>query len=149
MKTVAELLEELNQIDDKITVEAKSASDVGRSLLETVYAFANEPNLGGGHVLLGVVQAEQSFWPTYRVIGLKDPDRIQSQIASQCATAFNIPIRGVRTTIWWSSIRTGVGRASTTKSSPTLSFGRFLQPSTRRTSLGFATGSFFTRREDR
>lgn len=53
--TAVELLESLNLLDEHERIEAKRASDIGKSLLETVCAFANEPCLGGGWLLLGVV----------------------------------------------------------------------------------------------
>jgi ATP-dependent DNA helicase RecG len=93
MKSAAELFDELNQLDEHHTVESKTAAEVGRSLLETVCAFANEPNLGGGYVLLGVAAAKDSLWPSYEVLGIDYPDQLQSDIASQCTSVYNVPIR--------------------------------------------------------
>lgn len=53
MRSAAELFEELNAVDESNRIEAKRASDVGKSVMETVIAFANEPGLGGGYLLLG------------------------------------------------------------------------------------------------
>jgi hypothetical protein len=52
MRSAAELFEELNAVDESNRIEAKRASDVGKSVMETVIAFANEPGLGGGYLLL-------------------------------------------------------------------------------------------------
>ena len=93
MKTAAELFSELNDLDEHLTVEAKTAADVGKSMLETVCAYANEPGLGGGDILLGVARVDDSLWPTYQVVGIDNPDQIQADVATQCATAFNVPIR--------------------------------------------------------
>ena len=93
MKTAAELLSELDELDEHVSVDAKTASDVGKSVLETICAFSNEPDLGGGYVLLGVAPAEDSFWPTYEVVGVDDPDKLQADIATQCASMFNVPLR--------------------------------------------------------
>lgn len=93
MKTAQELLTELNTLDEHLTIEAKTASEVGPSLMETVCAFANEPQLGGGYILLGVAPASDSFWPVYEVKGIGDPDQLQMDIATQCATMFNVSIR--------------------------------------------------------
>jgi ATP-dependent DNA helicase RecG len=93
MKTAQELLTELNTLDEHLTIEAKTASDVGTSLMETVCAFANEPHLGGGYILLGVAPASDSFWPVYEAVGVPNSDQLQQDIASQCASMFNIPIR--------------------------------------------------------
>lgn len=46
--TALELLESLNLLDENEHIEAKRASEVGKSILETICAFANEPGLGGG-----------------------------------------------------------------------------------------------------
>jgi len=45
--TANELLDSLNQLDEQERVEAKRSQDLGRSILETVCALANEPGLGG------------------------------------------------------------------------------------------------------
>ena len=42
-----QLLQQLNQLDESGSVEAKTGYDVDRSVMETVCAFANEPGLGG------------------------------------------------------------------------------------------------------
>lgn len=93
MRSAAELFAELNELDEHVFVEAKTSADVGRSLLETICAFSNEPNLGGGYVLLGVARTEDTFWPTYEVVGVDNPDKLQADIASQCRTVFNVPVR--------------------------------------------------------
>lgn len=93
MKTAADLFSELNDLDEHLTVEAKTAADVGKSILETVCAYANEPGLGGGYILLGVARVDDSLWPTYKDVGIDNPDQIQADLATQCATAFNVPIR--------------------------------------------------------
>ena len=46
--TALELLQSLNLLDETERIEAKRASESGKSLLESVCAFANEPGLGGG-----------------------------------------------------------------------------------------------------
>lgn len=51
---IQELLLELNQTDEHQRIEAKAASKLGPSILQTVCAYANEPGLGGGFLLLGV-----------------------------------------------------------------------------------------------
>jgi len=93
MKSAQQLLEELNTFDEHTGIEAKKASDIGPSMMETVCAFANEPDLGGGYLLLGVAPVSDSFWPIYEVVGIPDPDQLQQDIASQCSSMFNVPIR--------------------------------------------------------
>lgn len=59
MRTASSLLEELRAVDESTAIEAKTASKIDRSVVETVCAFANEPGLGGGHLLLGVAESTQ------------------------------------------------------------------------------------------
>ncbi len=93
MRSATELLRELNTVDESPGVEAKRASDSGKSLLETVIAFANEPGLGGGYLLLGVERVSSTGETRYRAVGIPDPDKLQSDLASQCASMLNIPLR--------------------------------------------------------
>ena len=71
----------------------KRAQEAGKSLLETICAFANEPHLGGGWLLLGVAPDEQALFPGYAVEGVPQPDKLSADLASQCTTAFNRPLR--------------------------------------------------------
>lgn len=94
MRTAQDLLAELNAADESPRVEAKRSRDIGKSVIETVVAFANEPGLGGGHILLGVGsgvddKGDARYWPE----GLSDPDKIQKDLASQAATMLNVAIR--------------------------------------------------------
>lgn len=91
--TPRELLEQLNQLDEHTRIEAKTASEVGKSALETICAFANEPGLGGGWLVLGASLDEDSLFRQYSATGLADPDKISRDLASQCASAFNRPMR--------------------------------------------------------
>lgn len=91
--TAQELLERLNLLDENERIEAKSASEVGKSLLETVCAFANEPGLGGGWLLLGVAREDMALFPGYEVQGIEQPDKISADLASQAASVFNRPLR--------------------------------------------------------
>jgi ATP-dependent DNA helicase RecG len=93
MATFEELYQRLLELDEHDTIEAKRASDLGKSVLETISAFSNEPNMGGGHILLGVVRGDRSHYPTYLVEGIEDTDKIQTDLSSQLQSSFNIPIR--------------------------------------------------------
>ncbi len=91
--TAAELLESLTLLDEQERVEAKRSQDVGKSVLETVCALANEPGLGGGWILLGVHREEMALFPTYEVEGLENADKLTADLATQCAGMFNRPLR--------------------------------------------------------
>lgn len=95
MKPLKELMLQLNATDECSNIEAKKASKVGKSILETICAFNNEPNLGGGYILLGVEKDKSSLDPFYTVTGIPFDkiDKIQSDLSSQCDDSFNRPIR--------------------------------------------------------
>ena len=91
--TPRELLEQLNELDEHTRVEAKAASEIGKSALETICAFANEPGLGGGWLVLGASLDEGALFRQYAATGLPDPDKSGRDLVTQCATAFNRPVR--------------------------------------------------------
>lgn len=91
--TALELLERLNLLDENERIEAKAGSEIGKSMLESVCAFANEPGLGGGWLLLGVARDEWALFPSYEVQGLDQPDKVSADLASQSADMFNRPLR--------------------------------------------------------
>lgn len=88
---IGQLLDELRSLDENESLEVKRGSEVGRSVMETICAFSNEPRLGGGTILLGVAEATSS--KGYSLVGVEDPDKTQKDIASRCATDFNLRIR--------------------------------------------------------
>jgi len=91
--TARELLERLNLLDENERIEAKAGSAIGKSLMETVCAFANEPGLGGGWLFLGAVRDELALLPSYEVVGLEQPDKCSADLASQAASLFDRPVR--------------------------------------------------------
>lgn len=90
---INEIIDTLNHSDEHSSLEVKKGSEVGKSFLETICAFSNEPNLGGGIIVLGIEEEEHSLFPTYKVVGVDDVDKIQKDIATQCASSFNQSIR--------------------------------------------------------
>jgi ATP-dependent DNA helicase RecG len=94
MRRAAELFAELNAVDESTRIEAKRASDLGKSVMETVIAFANEPGLNGGYLLLGAEWSINDKGDTvYRPAGLRDPDKVQRDLASLCASALSVTLR--------------------------------------------------------
>lgn len=94
MRSAEDLLLELHSVDESHRIEAKRATQIDRSILETVSAFSNEPGLGGGYLLLGLSRdARDLFTNTYIVEGVRNPDQLQADLASQCASALNRPVR--------------------------------------------------------
>lgn len=93
MNSGKELVERLNTSDETSRIEAKKGSAIDRSIMETVCAFSNEPGLDGGYIVLGVERDERALFPSYEVTGVANPDKLQSDLASQCAGSFNQAIR--------------------------------------------------------
>ena len=94
MRSAEDLLQELSSLDESHRIEAKRCSKIDRSVMQSVCAFSNEPGLGGGYLLLGVVRDQMDlFGNAYEVEGIADPDKVQSDLVSQCASVFNRPIR--------------------------------------------------------
>ena len=94
MRSARELFDELNAVDESTRIEAKRASELGKSVMQTVIAFANEPGLDGGYLLLGVEWFVNGKGDTvYRAAGLPDPDKVQRDLATQCASMLNVCLR--------------------------------------------------------
>ncbi len=93
MEKAIELIEKLNAIDETTKVEAKKGSAIDRAILETVCAFSNEPGLNGGYILLGVTRSQTSLFPSYEILDIINPDKLQADLSSQCASSFNQPVR--------------------------------------------------------
>ena len=77
------LLALLNDSDELENLEVKRGGRIGDSVMETVCAFANTPDLGGGTLILSVERrdADGSLFPYYEVVGVPDPDKLQSDLA--------------------------------------------------------------------
>lgn len=94
MKTAQELFEQLNSVDENVRIEAKKASEIDKGIMETVCAFANEPNLGGGYLLLGAVRTGfRDGLPVYEPENIDNPDKVQNDLISKCSSMLNMHIR--------------------------------------------------------
>lgn len=92
--TSEELFEILNDTDECPWIEAKGIGDSTTSLMETVCSYSNEPGLGGGYILMSISADDSAAGSThYKVDSMPDPDKIQSDIATQSAVMFNQPVR--------------------------------------------------------
>lgn len=86
-------IDELNAIDEHVRIEAKQCTDcIDKSVLETVCSFSNEPDLDGGVIIIGI---EDTFDDKirYAVKGVTNVDKLQNDLATQCADLFNHPVR--------------------------------------------------------
>ena len=88
-----ELFEILNDHDESDWIEAKGGHDSSHSVMETVCAYCNEPNLGGGYIILGVAEDHTEFFSQYKLVNIDNPDKFQSDFVSKCSTMFNFPVR--------------------------------------------------------
>ena len=76
--SAAELFSQLNEFDETDALEAKTLStDTSRSLLETVCSLSNEPGLGGGVILLGIAENNETSGDRFFVEGVDNPDKAQ------------------------------------------------------------------------
>jgi ATP-dependent DNA helicase RecG len=97
--SIPELIARLNEVDESHEIEAKrSASEVGKSALETISAFSNEPGLGGGYLLFGVTEDASRV---FSAAGVRDPKKIEQEVSTLCAEAFN---RTVRPRVWTETV---------------------------------------------
>jgi ATP-dependent DNA helicase RecG len=92
--TAEEIFEIPNDTDECPWIEAKGISDTATSIMETVCSYANEPDLGGGYILM-IISADESETAAahYKIDQMLNPDKLQSDIATQCASMFNLPVR--------------------------------------------------------
>ncbi len=86
--TPATVIAELRDLDETARIEAKRG--LGKSAHASVSAFANEPDLGGGWLVFGVVRDEDGH---YDVVGVPDPDGLQAALTTKCRTLFNRVVR--------------------------------------------------------
>lgn len=92
--TLSDILERLASGDETSEIEAKRGGAIDTSVLESVCAMANEPGLGGGYIVLGVSEKEDGlFGVTYSVTGVRDPGKLQSDLATRCRNDLQPPVR--------------------------------------------------------
>jgi ATP-dependent DNA helicase RecG len=96
--TFQELLDRLRQGDESVDIEAKPGNTISRSTLQTVSALSNEPGRGGGYILFGVVEEEASLFDRlFAVAGVRDPGKLQADLATQCRNDLSSAVRPVIT----------------------------------------------------
>ena len=91
--SIVDQINELNRVGESERLEAKRCTELGNSFFETVCAFSNEPELGGGTILLGVEAEMDALFPFYKAAGILDVDKILNDITTGCSSKFNVPIR--------------------------------------------------------
>lgn len=86
-----QLYQELIQLDEHQRIEAKRASEIGASIMQTICAFANEPGLGGGWLLLGISESDYQH-DTFWVSGVENIDKLLNVLQNNCRNQFEQPI---------------------------------------------------------
>lgn len=89
--TVEQIMKELIELDEHQRIEAKRASEIGHSVMQTICAFANEPGLGGGWLLLGVAEPNSEHG-TFWVSGIDNIDKLLGELQNNCRNQFEHPI---------------------------------------------------------
>ncbi|CZP19598.1 RNA-binding domain-containing protein [Legionella pneumophila] len=89
--TVEQILNELTELDEHQRIEAKRGSGIGHSVMQTICAFANEPGLGGGWLLLGVDEPDTTH-DTFWVSGVENTDKLLNELQNNCRNQFEHPI---------------------------------------------------------
>jgi len=89
-----ELLDRLQKMDECQRIETKESSGaLGKSALETISAFSNAPDMGGGYFVLGLKKIDDEYSEKrYIVQGLAEPDKVQQEFVNACRNAFNVRI---------------------------------------------------------
>ncbi|XPV75977.1 MAG: ATP-binding protein [Desulfovibrio sp.] len=90
--SIVELLDHLYAYDESERIEVKEGSKIGKSILETVIAFANEPDLNGGYLILGVAE-DSNTANGYRIVGVTDLDRLKNDLSTQCRSSLNTSVQ--------------------------------------------------------
>ena len=83
-----ELFDELCAHSESARIETKAGSAIGPSVMQTICAFANEPGLDGGYLLLGVSEQDKHFVVT----GVDDVDHLLQELSNNCRTQFERPL---------------------------------------------------------
>ncbi len=89
--SIQQLFDELVQLGESSRIEAKKANEIGPSVMQTICAFANEPGLGGGWLLLGIAEPNHehdNFW----VSGVHDIDKLLGELQNNCRNQFEHPV---------------------------------------------------------
>lgn len=89
--SIQHIFDELVQLGESPRIEAKQANEIGPSVMQTICAFANEPGLGGGWLLLGIAEPDHehdNFWMN----GVQDIDNLLGALQNNCRNQFEHPV---------------------------------------------------------
>lgn len=86
-----QLLAQLRALEECTQIEAKRGTEIGPSVMQSVCAFANEPGLGGGYLLLGVNEPDEHN-VNFSVCGVEDVDALLNDLQTNCRGQFEQPV---------------------------------------------------------
>ncbi|NLD13741.1 MAG: ATP-dependent DNA helicase RecG [Gammaproteobacteria bacterium] len=89
--TAQDLFSQLLEFGESARLEAKRGSQISDSVMQTVCAFANEPGLEGGYLLLGVSEPDAQH-DNYHVSGVTDVDQLLNELHNNCRSQFEQPV---------------------------------------------------------
>lgn len=89
--TAQDLFSQLLEFGENARLEAKRGSQISDSVMQTVCAFANEPGLEGGYLLLGVSEPDAQH-DNYHVSGVTDVDQLLNELHNNCRSQFEQPV---------------------------------------------------------
>ena len=88
MNTIAlNLYTELLEFGESARIEAKRGNQISDAVMQSVCAFANEPGLEGGYILLGISEADE-YHDNYYVSGVIDVDKLLNELQNNCRNQF-------------------------------------------------------------
>jgi ATP-dependent DNA helicase RecG len=88
---IRKLWVQLQKSEETNTLEVKPGTDAGPALMQTISAYSNTIGLGGGYILLGISESKNKKDKFY-ISGVKNPEKLQNDIVSQCGSVFNVPV---------------------------------------------------------
>ena len=92
-KEMLGIYDELLKSSELIHIEAKKAlGGIGDSVMQTVCAFANEPNINHGYLLLGMSEPDKKH-DKHWVSGVEDTDKILNDLQNNCRNQFETTIQ--------------------------------------------------------
>ena len=89
--TAQDLFSQLLEFGESARLEAKRGTQISDSVMQTVCAFANEPGLEGGYLLLGVSEPDAQH-DNYHVSGVTDVDQLLNELHNNCRSQFEQPV---------------------------------------------------------
>lgn len=89
--SIQKIFDELVNLGESPRIEAKQANEIGPSVMQTICAFANEPGLKGGWLLLGISEPNHQH-DTFWVCGVENVDKLLGELQNNSRNQFEHPV---------------------------------------------------------